>query len=469
MYQTRTSGVVFSLALFAITLGASGACASETEGLPVGDWVVGYVFGSVTQSVGYNVSVAVDPETGHTYVSYYEGIDGDLWLARTGAPIGNCGPNNTWECRVLDSDGIVGKYSSIAVGGPGPVAKLYISYHDATTGDLTMVEGEIDRITGALSWATHPIESGDSSGGVFVGVSTSVTIDPSGRPHVGYEVDDSALGVTKYATKVDPGAGNCGPSDTWNCGQVISGASGNWIDIELDANDVPSIAFSVFSDPLTDYMIVAEYVGSGGNCFNSNQWDCEYLYRPNFDIGAHGSFAIGNDGTRHLAYRNDTMQTVEWARFVGSGGSCGNGTFGDTWICSTLDYVGPGGSPSGVALETDDEAHPVVVYQRLISSDADLRIARPKEALNFSPTPNCGPGHSWFCETLLPGGSLQSHAYGGLSIAMTARGEAVVADRVFNYGAPPYFGYLAFATESWTIFRDGFESGDTTRWSATTN
>ncbi len=462
MSQFRILVVVFSLALI-VTLGADLAGASGTESLPISDWLVGYV--DATRVVGYNVSVAVDPETGHSYISYYEGNDGDLWLARTGAPVGNCGTGNTWECQALDSDGIVGKYSSIAVGGPGPVAKLYISYHDVTTGDLKVVEGEIDRSTGALTWENHSIEPGEPGGGVYAGRSTSVTIDLSGRPHVGYSVAGGVFEGIMYATKVGPGSGNCGPADTWSCLQVRAGLTGDWIDIELDTNGVPSIAYFKPWDYNGDHVVVAEFVGSGGSC-TSSQWECEYLWRPDTDIGAYVSFAIGNDGTKHLVYRNDTMETLEWARWVGSGGSCGNGTLGDTWICSTLDFVGPGGSPSGVALETDDEAFPIVVYQDLNEGIADLMIARPIGALDFSPTPNCGPGYSWFCETLLSGDALSAHAYGGLSIAMTARGEAMVALRTFSSTFPVPHGYLVFATESW-IFLDGFESGDTSGWSDT--
>ncbi len=114
MSQSRMAGSVSCVALIA-TLGATLAGASDHEALPAAEWLIATV--DSTREVGYNVSVAVDPETGHTYISYYEGIDGDLWLARTGAPVGNCGSGNTWECRVLDSDSIVGEYSAIAAAG----------------------------------------------------------------------------------------------------------------------------------------------------------------------------------------------------------------------------------------------------------------------------------------------------------------------------------------------------------------
>ena len=112
MIRIRTDGI--PVVGFLVVLVASGlAFGSEPNGVdvsaPGSEWLIETV--DATREVGYNVSVAVDPENGHSYISYYEGIDGDLWLARTGAPVGNCGPGNAWEGQVLDSDGIVGKYS----------------------------------------------------------------------------------------------------------------------------------------------------------------------------------------------------------------------------------------------------------------------------------------------------------------------------------------------------------------------
>ncbi len=132
--------------------------ATRPRPAPASEWFLGTV--DATREVGYSVSVAVDPETRDTYISYYEGDDGDLWLARTGAPNGNCGPDNTWYCQALDIEGVVGKFSSIAVGGPGTYASLYISYNSITDGRLKVIQGTVNRQTGDLVYDVHTIDDG---------------------------------------------------------------------------------------------------------------------------------------------------------------------------------------------------------------------------------------------------------------------------------------------------------------------
>ena len=451
---------------------SSGAAfASESKGAdvpsPAWEWLIGIV--DDTREVGYNVSVAVDPVTGHSYISYYEGIDGDLWLARTGASVGNCGPGNTWECRVLDSAGIVGKFSSIAVGGPGPMAKLYISYHDVTNGALKVVEGSVERTTGALSYVPYVVESGDPGSGIFVGTKTSITIDDSGTPHIGYEGNSSVAVAIKHATQVAPGVGDCVPANDWECSHVTSATDiGGFIDIDLSPGGVPSIAFFNFYSAETSPMIATQ-VASGGNCNSPDEWQCELIPHQGFSTGEYLSFEITDTGVPQLAYRNATAESLEWARYVGSGGNCGAG--GDSWQCEEIDDVGPGGSPSGIAIQHDGDGHPIIAYQAVHAGFQDLKIARPLDALSWPATGNCGPlsptfFSTWLCENLEMGTGVDAEAVGGLSMAMTAHGEAVTAYReLHDPGSGPLEGRIKAAMEPRLLFRDGFESGNLSAWS----
>ncbi len=430
---------------------------------PASGWIIATVDG--TREVGYNVSVAVDQETGETYISYYEGVDGDLWLARTGAPSGNCGPGNTWECQVLDSEGIVGKYSSIAVGGPGPVAKLFIAYHDVTNGSLKVVDGTVDRGSGALTYETSVLVDGFPPSGVYRGTRSAVDVSTSGILHIVFQ---EVYGSSKYiyhATPAAPGTGNCGPGDEWECTAIDGGPEdvGDFIDIALSPGGVPIVAFHNAGTTDT-HPIVATQVGFGGSCDYSEEWDCLSVWHQGADTGEYLSLAIGSDGVPHLAYRDETLETVEWAKYVGSGGNCGPDL--ESWQCAWIDSIGPGGSPSGIALEIDNEGYPVIAYQDVDSGFADLKIARPWEAAPWGPTLNCGPQLTWYCETLDGGNLSHAEGYGGLSIAVNADGEAVVAYReLFDPIISPEEGRLKVAIEPVSIFLDGFESGDTLRWS----
>jgi hypothetical protein len=140
--------------------------------------------------------------------------------------------------------------------------------------------------------------------------------------------------------------------------------------------------------------------------------------------------------------------------------------------CEAIDDMGLGVVPSGIDLEIDNDGHPVIVYHDLESGFHDLKIARPVGGLSLSG--NCGPLsplmlHMWRCGTLEEGDLPHAEAYGGLSIALNANGEAAVAYReLFDPIINPEEGRLKVALEPISIFLDGFESGDTTRWAATT-
>ncbi len=456
-------GVVLFLSTSSGLVVASGPAGVDVPA-PASDWQIGIVDG--TREVGYRVSIATDPETGHSYVSYYEGVDGDLWLARTGAPTGNCGPGNTWECQVVDSDGIVGKYSSIAVGGSGPVASLYISYHDVTNGSLKIVEGSVTRSTGALSFVSHVVEDGVPASGYRAGTATSITVDGSGNPHIGYQVETGGADlIIKYAERVTPGTGNCGVGADWECSPISTDDDiGDYIDIELDVGGVPGIAY--YKASWDAHPVVATWVGTGGTCNSSPEWECDAFWRAGVDSGEYVSFAIGTDGRKHLAYRNDTTNSLEWTRYYGPG--VGTNPFNR----EEIEVIGLGGHPSGIAIETDNDAEPIIVYRALESMFEELRIARPAGAAPWGGLGNCGTrlmiSWTWFCETLDAGNSELEEAVGGLAIAVNANGEAAVAYReLYHPIATPAEGRLKVALEPSSLFIDGFGSGDTTAWDAT--
>ena len=472
MSRSRMSVVVFSLALIS-TLGAGFAGASETEGLPAAEWLIATV--DDTREVGYNVSVAVDPETGHTYISYYDGDYGDLWLAWTGTPVGNCGPNNTWECRIVDSDGIVGKYNSIAVGGPaGPFANIFITYYDVLNGSLKVFEGEVNRGTGEVTGGTYVISEGDPGSNTFFGTETSVGLSGSGTPHIAYQMEAFGEDGVMYAFRVSPGTGNCGHGNAagyWQCIIVESkDGIGDFIDIDVGAGEVPSIAFSTAHEA-HPYPMIATLGGTGTLCDANNGWSCTKI-RPDDiydDTGDYLSFEIPTGGEKHLAYRNSTQGSLEWAKFVGPfNGNCGPGD--DSYQCEWIDGIGPGTSPAGIDMKIDSDGNPIIAYQDLESGSEDLKIARPTGGLGWPAAANCGPLNpvylpTWFCETLEEGSVASSYAYGGLSIALNTNDEAAVAYREYYFDSATYSGRLKIALESISIFLDGFESGNTTRWS----
>lgn len=473
----KNKTVLWSLMCAVIVLAtASQPCGAEgPEGVPANEWLIGTV--DSTREVGYDVSVATDPITGDMYISYYEGDDGDLWLARTGAPSGNCGPGNQWDCQVVATSGVVGKYSSIAVSGTGTIAAVWISYYDETFGHLKIAKWRIDRVTGALVTAeSYTVDPGDLGGtGIRKGTRTSVTINASGNPEIAYQVTfTSDTRSVKHAYPVAPGTGNCGYGaglDSWQCeGVHIADGIGDEVDIDVGPGGVTYIAFSVKnSGGGWLHPTIATDVGSGGSC-SSGTFQCAPIEHFGANTGEYLAFEVAVGGVKHLAYRNETTDSLEWARYVGPGlGNCGPGD--DSYQCEWIDDIGFETVPAGIDMKIDDNGQPIIVYQDQESGSEDLKIARPLSATPWGPVPNCGPDsgimYEWFCETLEEGTIASSYARGGLSIDLNAKDEAAVAYRELFWDTVTERGRLKIATEPISIFLDGFEIGNSSRWSAT--
>ncbi|MDH3610835.1 MAG: hypothetical protein OEM79_03635 [Nitrosopumilus sp.] len=89
-----------------------------------------------TGIVGWNTSIAIGPDN-NPVISYYDSTNDDLKVVHCGDI--SCSTGNTIE--ILDSDGLVGDYTSIAIGSDSnPV----ISYYDETNGNLkSIVDGKV--------------------------------------------------------------------------------------------------------------------------------------------------------------------------------------------------------------------------------------------------------------------------------------------------------------------------------------
>ena len=132
--------------------------------------------------VGYYTSIALDSQ-GFPHISYYDETNGDLKYAyKYFNPLRQ---RFEWHIETVDSEGDVGKFTSIALDSQG---YPHISYYDRTNGDLKYAYKD------ASGW--H-IETVDSEG--RVGAFTSIALDSQGYPHISY------FGATnldlKYTTK----------------------------------------------------------------------------------------------------------------------------------------------------------------------------------------------------------------------------------------------------------------------------
>ena len=133
---------------------AVGVNASPAANAP---WLMSQV--DTAGNTGQYASVAIEKPAGTTHVSYYDVTYGDLRWARSVHSGGNCGSNNDWHCRTLDSADDVGKYSSIAYNEDDE--KVGIAYYDDTNGHLNYAWAWTNP---AWSWNHVIIDKGISGG-----------------------------------------------------------------------------------------------------------------------------------------------------------------------------------------------------------------------------------------------------------------------------------------------------------------
>jgi hypothetical protein len=190
--------------------------------------------------------------------------------------------------------------------------------------------------------------------------------------------------------------------------------------------------------------LVAQYIGSGGNCGPGNSWYCRRVHQPALDTGKYVSLYVEDSGLAHIAYHNATNGTLEYAEWVGSGGNCGFSSISMQWEwqCDEIDDMGTSLTSMGVALAEDGAGYPIIAYQDGSDDQAPvaLQVARPHVALDPNTVPNCGSQDlflTWYCECIDGGGSYTDEA-GSVSLAVNSAGLVTIAyHELYSYQFPP--------------------------------
>ena len=437
------------------TNGDWAVISANTTAVATAPWFIDTV--DSVRDVGRHVSVAIDPGSGMTFISYYDAANRDLRLARYVGSGGNCGTNDAWICETVDSDGDVGEYNSIATYPSGKGVKIIVSYYDATNGALKYATGICSLSSCILD--TYTIDSGDPDNGSYKGLHTSVKVDSSGVPHIAYQYYGSfSKEAQLYAYWVGDGTGNCGEGTVagdWQCDVIYNDEGvGMYASLDLDGDDDPSIAFydADMGEPW-----VAQYVGSVGNCGPGYSWYCLSVANAfsGADTGKYISLYVEDNGAPHIAYHNATEGTLEYAEWVGSGGNCGAGSKPYEWQCDMIDDTGISLTSMGVSVAMDDAGYPIIAYQKVSHLDpALLKVARPHVALDPNTVPNCGPEDlflTWYCDTIDRGGAYTDEA-GSASIAVNSAGLATIAYHELDSYAYPTEGNLKVAYQRLQVF-----------------
>ncbi|MGD2157112.1 MAG: hypothetical protein PVG14_10435 [Anaerolineales bacterium] len=371
-------------------------------------------------NTGQHVALAIDPYTGLPYISYYGTQYKDLYVAHYFGSGGNCGPNESWLCHTVDSDGDVGKYSSIAA----VLNSIFVSYY--SNGDLKYAES-ID-YPGHYAWTTRTIDTGilPSSTGLF----TSVEFYSGwGTPRITYHLNDpNNDDELKLATYVG-GSGNCGHGadlEEWRCRTIQSGEGiGQHTSLAIDENGYKHIAYYDAGNGWLQYATDT----SGSNCGPGGSWTC-YPVSSAAEVGKYASMYVDDGGYFHIAYYDATNEVLKYAVEVDSGGNCG--ILGSAQ-CETIDTMQADYHPLGISIAEDAAGYPMIAYQ---SEAGSLNVARPLAALGLpAGSGNCGPENlfsTWYCETIDRYGTWIHYRNGDyISLAVSPSGLATIAYQGF--------------------------------------
>ncbi len=320
-----------------------------------------------TGDVGADTSIAFDP-AGNPWVSYYDGGNSDLRVARYVGTGGTGCATTAWTCTTVESTNFLGIDTSIAFSSSGVA---WVSYYSSSGNNIRIARfvGSGGLGCASTAWTCASIGVANSSG-----ENTSIAFDASGNPWVtGYDSSAEVLRVSSYVGTAGTGC----ETSAWTC-TIVDYSSGAWSSIAFDPSGNPWVSYRAISS--LDLRI-ARYVGTGGTgCTGNTVWTCTAVDSTN-DVGLYTSLSFDSGGNPWMSYYHASTTcdvascNLRVARYVGSGGT---GCAVATWTCTAIDTTNNVGQYTSIAF--DASGAPWVSYYDL--TNTALRIAK----LHLPPT-----------------------------------------------------------------------------------
>ena len=289
-------------------------------------------------SVGKYTSISIGNK-GNPVIAYYDSTQQVLKVAACTTP--DC--TGTPTITTVDSDSGVGLESSIAIGDNGyPV----ISYYDSTNENLKVAACTTTDCSG-----TPTITTVDSDG--IVGRYTSIAIGDNGYPVISYwDNSNSALRVAACTTTDCSGTPTITTVDSdGTVGQftsIVIGDSGYPVISYEDTSSWPGIRLKVAACTTSDC--------SGTPTITTVDWHS--------GVGRYSSIAIGDNGYPVISYYDSTNEALKVT-------ACTTSDCTGTHAITTIDSDGDVGQYTSIAI--GDNGNPVISYYDF--SNEVLKIA----------------------------------------------------------------------------------------------
>jgi hypothetical protein len=354
-----------------------------------------------------SVSTAYYYPNGAALIAYYDVTTNRFRQSVfVGKGLGNCGADNEWECLdVLGLGANDGEYNDVAykgwTDGSSPPQTGYV-YFDEDENALyyAFITPYVHNEYRLLSFGSFP--------GGTIGSQPTLVLDSNGRVHIAVIVDGTPNDYMIYMYWVGSYGSSCGDfggDDLWNCDTILVGPNiADDPSIAVAANGTPRIAYY---NPINGALGYAYPFGNPtyANCGPNNDWRCITIY----DVLVSGKFpSLGIGNETYIGYYNVTTGALMVAHYVGGGGNCGNDwngfSFDYRWQCDEIEHIGSEVTKMGLSLVMDG-AEPVIAYMDSTGFQTTVKLAQPTSRFGMD-VGNCGPGdlfYTWYCETLAQG------------------------------------------------------------------
>jgi hypothetical protein len=268
---------------------------------------------STSDEVGLHNSIAVD-SSGHAHISYAVGT-GTFHFNPVKVLKYASNVSGKWVSTIVDSNGQVGGYTSIAVDSKN---NIHISYYDYTNKKLKYATKQ------SGIWQITSIDSG--------GQYSSIAIDSADRVHISYY--DSSSKELKYVTNV----------------------SGSWIVTAIKKFFDYTTSFTSIAVDSTNTILISFMSGGNLNIATNatGQWSISVLdtnIATTSNAGRYTSLALDSADHAHISYMNENNYSLKYATNASG-----------LWVKSVIDVSG--GEFTSIALDSHKSVH-IVYYDRV--------------------------------------------------------------------------------------------------------
>ena len=393
-----------------------------------------------------------------------------------GEPGDDCGAANAWHCGSLPGEITTGKTSHIAVYPFNNSFKIGVAYQPSGSWAIRVNAKEFSDDLDYLTYSnTDIVDLGiyAEEGGILpwhlLGP-PSLIFDDSGNPHIAFILRYHSGGPDRliYAHKTNGGVAPttpCNPTDPGNlfqCDMIYEDSHrlSAFVSIVLNQSGDPRISYISFEDNSLRYAYPQTSALLHPNCGpGGNTWRCVTIEQSSTDVDFIGStylgpieMAIGPNSPQFIykATASDLNTYIRYAKFVSSGGNCGQDyaltsinpityTLVYRWLCTSILWDTNNYPPySSFSLKVDALDYPVIAFNYRNGTYYHLWLFYPAERSGGTP----GAWHS----TKIDGKDANTGYAAGL--ALTENGLGLIG----------YIELLEYEPTLKMAYQDGFKT-----------